>query len=98
VELSAGSRLPADAARHIREGGEGVDAEHAQNFLRIAEALAGGAVFHEMIAVSAGGDAPIVALEGHLRLTVYALRPDKIPEPLTVVLGTSPRMGQWRCY
>ena len=57
-----------------------------------------GAVFHEMIAVSAGPDSPLVALEGHLRLTVYALRPDRLPNPLTIVLGTASRMPEWGCY
>lgn len=96
VELSGGTRLPTEAARRIRAG-EG-NPEHAHNFLRIAGALEHGATFHEMIAVTAGGDAPLVALEGHLRLTVYALRPERIPDPLTVVLGTSPRITEWGCY
>src|SRR5687768_9837294 len=61
-------------------------------FLRVAAALDRGAEFHELIAVTAGGGAPLVALAGHLRLTVYALRPDWIPNPLTVVLSASPRM------
>ena len=96
VELSGGTRLPAAAARRIRTGE--ADPEHARNFLRIADALDRGVTFHEMIVVTAGGDAPLVALEGHLRLTVYALRPERIPEPLTVVLGTSPNMRRWGCY
>ena len=96
VELSGGTRLSTEAARRIRAGE--ADPEHARNFLRIAAVLDRGATFHEPIAVSAGGDAPLVALEGHLRLTVYALRPDRIPDPLTVVLGTSARMAEWGCY
>ena len=96
VELSGGTRLPTEAARRIRAGN--VDPERARNFLRIAVALDRGATFHEMIAVTAGGDAPLVALEGHLRLTVYALRPERIPQPLTVILGTSPHMPGWGCY
>ena len=96
VELSGGTRLPVDAARRIRAGE--ADPERARNFLRVAAALDRGATFHEMIVVTAGGDAPLVALEGHLRLTVYALRPEHIPDPLTVVLGTSPQMPRWGCY
>jgi hypothetical protein len=57
-----------------------------------------GATFHELIAVKAGEGAPLVALEGHVRLTAYALRPERIPDPLTVVLGTSPNMPRWGCY
>jgi hypothetical protein len=48
--------------------------------------------------VTAGGDAPLVALEGHLRLTAYALRPERIPDPLTAILGSSPHMPRWGCY
>ena len=96
VELSGGSRLPADAARRIRAGE--ADPEHAADFLRIAAALDAGAAFPEMIAVTAGPGAPLVALEGHLRLTVYALRPERIPEPFMVILGTSPHMPRWGCY
>lgn len=51
-----------------------------------------------MIAVTAGQDSPLVALEGHLRLTVYALRAHTIPDPLTLVLGSSPRMAEWGCH
>ncbi len=96
VALSGGTRLPSAAARRIRAGEAGP--VHAQRGRRIAAALDRGAVFHEMIAVTAGPGAPLVALEGHLRLTIYALRPDKIPDPLTIVLGTSPRMAEWGGY
>jgi hypothetical protein len=96
VDLSGGTRLPAEAARRIRAGE--VDPEHAHNFLRVADELGRGASFHEMIAVTAGKDAPLVALEGHLRLTAYALCLERIPDPLTVILGTSPNMPRWGCY
>jgi hypothetical protein len=96
VELSGGTRLPSAAARRIRAGEAGP--VHARRGRRIADALDRGALFHEMIAVTAGPGAPLVALEGHLRLTVYALRPDKIPDPLTIVLGSSARMAEWGCY
>ena len=95
VELSGGTRLPADAAQRIRAGQ--ANPEHAANFLRIAATLNDGASFHEMIAVTAGPGAPLVALEGHLRLTVNALYPEHIPDPLTV-LGTSPRITARGCY
>ena len=96
VELSGGTRLPAEAARRIRAGEANL--EHAAHYLRIAAALDWGAIFHEMIAVTAGPGEPLVALEGHLRLTVYALCPERIPDPLTVILGTSPHMRRWGCY
>jgi hypothetical protein len=96
VELSGGTRLPIDAAQRIRAGE--VNPAHAGNFLRVAAALDRGSTFHEMVAVTAGPGRPLVALEGHLRLTVYALRPERIPDPLTVILGTSPNMPRWGCY
>jgi hypothetical protein len=98
VELSGGTRLPTEAARRIRASEADPESEYGGGFLRAAAALEGGASFHEIIAVTAGGDSPLVALEGHLRLTAYALRPERIPAPLTVVLGTSPRMTEWGCY
>jgi hypothetical protein len=96
VELSGGTRLATETARRIRTGE--AEPEHARTFLRIAAALDRGTAFHEMIVVTSGGDAPLVALEGHLRLTVYALRPEQIPEPLAVIVGTSPHMAEWGCY
>jgi hypothetical protein len=67
-------------------------------FLRIAAALENGATFPELIAVRAGADAEIVVVEGHVRLTVYALVPAAIPLNLTMILGTSPDIGQWNDY
>jgi hypothetical protein len=96
VDLSGGTRQPADAARRILAGEAG---EHTKrHFLRIAGALDRGVSFHEMIVVTAGGTAPLVVLEGHLRLTAYCLRPQRIPDPLTAILGTSPNMPRWGCY
>jgi hypothetical protein len=96
LEISGGTRLATEAARRIRAGV--ADPAHAARPLRIAAALARGSTFHEMIAVTAGHGQPLVALEGHLRLTVYALRPERIPEPLTIILGTSANMPRWGCY
>jgi hypothetical protein len=96
VALSAGTRLAPDAARRIRAGE--VDGATRQGFLRLAAALAGGAVFDPLILVTEGVGAPLVVLEGHARLTAYALRPERIPDPVVAVLGTSPRMAEWGAY
>jgi hypothetical protein len=40
----------------------------------------------------------MVVLEGHFRLTVYALVPEAIPSDVTVLLGTSPDIIQWVDY
>ena len=96
VRLSAGTRLAPDAARRIRAGA--VDEASRRGFLRLAAALDGGAVFDPLILVTAGAGAPLVVLEGHARLTAYALRPGRIPDPVVAVLGTSPRMAEWGLY
>lgn len=38
-----------------------------------------------------------MVLEGHLRLTAYALAPECLPEELPVILGTSPSLPSWGC-
>jgi hypothetical protein len=89
LELSGGSRSPTDAAVAIRSGRTVADVSNA-GFLALAEALRHGAVFPELILVSTGYDADVVVLEGHARLTAYALVPDTISRPLTVIFGTRP--------
>ena len=48
--------------------------------------------------VRAGEMAPLVLLEGHARLTAYALAPEYVPAELPVLLGTSPGFLRWGCY
>lgn len=96
VDLSAGTCLAPVAARRILSGE--VDEGTTRGFLRLAHALDAGAVFDPPILVTAGAGAPLVVLEGHARLTAYALRPERIPDPLTAILGTSPRLPEWGEY
>jgi hypothetical protein len=93
-ELSGGSRLPLDAARRIREGVEPFGVPNS-GFLELADELAERAPARELILASAGGSEPLIALEGHARLTALALRPEVIPAELEVLLGTSPGMTGW---
>jgi hypothetical protein len=37
-------------------------------------------------------------LEGHVRLTAYALHPEHLPSELDVYLGTSPEMSGWALF
>ena len=67
-------------------------------FLRIAAALRQGAQFPELICVRSDAGAPLVVLEGHLRLTAYALAPKMIPSPTTIILGTAAEIVGWSCY
>ena len=97
VALSGGTRLPRDAARAIRAGRRVFDVP-LDGFLRSAEALRQGAQFPELICVRTHAGAPLVAMEGHLRLTAYALAPEIIPTPITILLGTAREIAGWGCY
>ena len=97
-EISNGTRLPTKAAKTIRAGGLIFGRMPTDGFLRIAAALENGAAFPELIAVRASPAAEIVVVEGHVRLTVYALVPAAIPLDLTIILGTSPDIGRWNNY
>ena len=94
VELSGGSRLAIDAAPRIRAGVApfGVSSDWA---LGMAQAVADGARFPPLILVTAGPPRGLVVLEGHLRLTAYMLRPDRLPPELEVLVGSSPDMAGW---
>ncbi|MBT3270404.1 hypothetical protein HN371_24890 [Candidatus Poribacteria bacterium] len=97
VDLSAGSRLPTDAAVTIRAG-RTIFGESNQGFLDAAAALRQGETFPELILVAASTDARLVVLEGNLRLTAYGLVPDTLPPETTALLGVSPRMVEWDLY
>jgi hypothetical protein len=94
VELSGGTRLPVDAAPRIRAGVApfGVSSDWA---LGMAQAFADGARFPPLILVTAGPSGDLVVLEGHVRLTAYMLRPDRLPPELEVLVGSSPDMAAW---
>jgi hypothetical protein len=96
-ELSGGSRLPSDAAIRIRKGAMvfGMSTHH---FLEMAEALRNGAKYPELIVVGTETHSTLVILEGHTRLTAYALVPDLIPRDLTVIVGLSAAMSAWRDF
>ncbi len=96
-ELSNGTRSPLEAAKTIRAG-RTIFGVSNDPFLRTADALRQGAVFPELILVRAAADRPMVVLEGHFRLTVYALVPELIPSNVTVLLGTSPDIIHWVDY
>ncbi len=90
-EISGGSRLPADAAERIRAGVQAWDVPN-DRFTAAACALARGEQFPPLILV---GDSQreLVCLEGHLRLTAYALA--GFPVDVECLVGTSTTMGLW---
>ena len=93
-EISNGTRLPTEAAKTIRSG-RPIFEMSTEGFLRIAVALRRGATFSELILVRAAVGSDIVVLEGHVRLTVYALVPELIPSQVIALLGTSPDFKGW---
>ena len=94
LRLTGGSRRPRDAARRIRAGefpGH-TAAEHEP----LAAALVRTPGPPELIAVTTPAHAPLVLVEGHFRLSAYALFPDYLPEQLEILLGISDEMTSWR--
>jgi hypothetical protein len=51
-----------------------------------------------LILVSADDGATRVVLEGHTRLTAYALAPETLPDESEVLLGLSPEIASWDEY
>jgi hypothetical protein len=91
LELSGGTRRPREAARRIRAHQltrltAGVTAEEHEPFLDSTA---------ELIAVTTPAHDKLVLVEGHVRLTAYALFPDRVPEELEILLGVSEEMPNW---
>ena len=61
----------------------------------MAQAVADEARFPPLILVTTGLGDDLVVLEGHVRLTAYMLRPDRLPPELEVLVGSSPDMAAW---
>jgi hypothetical protein len=94
LELSGGTRRPADAAARIRAGMTPVGLPKQEHeVLAKAQAVADGAAFPPLILVTTGPSGDLVVLEGHARLTAYMLRPDRLPPELEVLVGSSPGMA-----
>jgi hypothetical protein len=94
LRITEGSRRPRDAAARMRAGllpGAPVEDDDE----RIAQAAA---TNPELIAVRASEQDPIVLLEGHVRLTAYALFLEYLPTELELFLGESPEMAGWSEY
>ena len=86
LELSGRTRRPREAARRIRAGEltgktAGATAEEHESYL---------ASTAELIAVSTPAREKLVLVEGHVRLTAYALFPE-----LELLLGVSHEMPNW---
>lgn len=73
-ELSAGTRSPLTAAKAVREGIT-IYGQSTEGFLNAAKYLENGGRFQNMIFLTADFNNFII-VEGHLRMTAYALTPN----------------------
>ena len=95
LTISEGTRSPREAARRIWAGlVPGGDPEGDR---LIAERLRSGDPPPELIVIQAP-DGPLVVLEGHVRLTAYAVWPEYLPDELEILLGVSADAAHWSCY
>jgi hypothetical protein len=93
LEISGGTRSPVEAAARIRRGEiPGVTAEEHEP---IAARLRSPPSPADLIAVGPPSREPLVLLEGHVRLTAYALYPEYLPAELELYVGTAPDIDRW---
>ncbi|HEV2073811.1 MAG TPA: hypothetical protein VGR29_09240 [Thermomicrobiales bacterium] len=95
--LSAGTRSPVIAARRIRQGIE-VYGVSNQRFLQLASLVAQGVAMPPLILVSVPVPIAFVVLEGHTRLTAYALAADHLAPETRVMIGIAPAITRWDEY
>ena len=96
LEVSDRTREPREAARRIRA--KGVPVSTAEWHEPIAARLQSPRPPRELIAVAHPDDMRPVLLEGHVRMTAYALYPEYLPSELEVCLGTSRSIDRWTNY
>ena len=90
-ELSGGSRLASDAAQQVRQGIK-VFGVSNRPYLRAARAVERGELFPSLILAGRRRDR-LTCLEGHLRLTAYALA--GFPSEIECLVGTARAMDRW---
>jgi hypothetical protein len=88
LTLSGGTRRPRDAAARIRAGEiPGQTPEEDEPLLA--------AVDKPLIAAATPSLDKVVLVEGHVRLTAFALFPERLPAQLELVVGVSDEMPSW---
>jgi hypothetical protein len=93
LAISGGTRRSVDAAARIRANEvPGADVESDE---QIAARLCSDDPPPELIVASTPDLSRVVAVDGHVRLTAYALFPEYLPEELVLYLGTSKEMRRW---
>jgi hypothetical protein len=98
VEITGGTRRPLDAARRIRAGrvpGSDIGEEEG---VALALAPPGRVPAPRLIALAPPDLRRVVLLEGHARLTSYALFPEHVPDRVEILLGLSERIADWSLF
>jgi hypothetical protein len=91
LEITDGTRRPTDGAEKIRRGDvPGSTVEEHRILFDVPQP--------ELIAVTKPGYAKVVLLEGHYRLTAYAMFPELLPDELELYLGVAEDMDAWGCF
>ncbi|MCI0731627.1 MAG: hypothetical protein L0332_33545 [Chloroflexi bacterium] len=85
------------AAENSRAGLE-LFGQSTTGFLSLAQQVEQGTTFPELILVGRQPGSELVVLEGHVRLTAYALALACLPEELEVIVGYSPDIIRWGLY
>jgi hypothetical protein len=93
LTVSDGTRDPVVAARRIHAGE--VPGVVAQTEEEIAADLRSPTPPPPLIVVAQPHGDRLVVLEGHGRLTAYALFPEYLPDELDVYIGTADDMAEW---
>ncbi len=96
-ELSGGSRLAEDAIKNIFKGKTVFGVSNRQ-YLEAARHVKKHGFFPKLILVSTQPGAPVVVIEGHLRLTAYLMEPQGIPNKMIAIIGYSPDFKDWDLY
>lgn len=94
-ELSNGTRLPKDAVPNIINNVKVFNVSN-DGFISASKDFKNGKTFAKLILVS--DYKKIVVLEGHLRLTAYAMNPNLLEENTLVLIGYSKHMQNWSCF
>ena len=81
LELSGGTRSPVEAARRIRADGRHWDEPRGDA--------------PPLIVVRRDPATPLTVVEGHVRLTGFAVHPELLPAELEVLLGEGPAAAGW---
>jgi len=96
LTISGGTRLPVEAAKRLRRGE--IPGGSAEEHEPIARRLGSSDPPPELIVVAPADLSRLVVVEGHVRLTAYALFPELLPDELEVLLGVSDQVERWSLF